>query len=124
MFEGFNSHIAFGQHVGVSIMHALQGLLLAQTDTSSARSERPPTDISRGGAADVLLGPGHSFGRNLARAFARRKGGLYCVLQCEGQTKHTAMVSGNRPSWKQELSFKSVQISSDLQVAIYQPLLQ
>ena len=63
--------------------------------------------------------PGRSFGGNLARHFAGRKGGLYCVLQCEGQTKHTAMVSGSRPAWKQELSFKSVQISSDLQVLPY-----
>ena len=69
------------------------------------------------GATTALLGPGHTFGRNLARHFAGRKGGLYCLLQCEGQTKHTAMASGSRPAWKQELSFKSVQISSDLQVA-------
>ncbi len=87
--------------------------------SSGSSSGSSPAAASTGGAAGVLLGPGRSFGGNLARHFAGRKGGLYCVLQCEGQTKHTAMVSGSRPAWKQELSFKSVQISSDLQVRFH-----
>ncbi len=89
-------------------------------EQSSSNSDSPSSTFIRGGAADVLLGPGQGFGRNLAKHFAKRKGGLYCKLQCEGQTKHTAMVSGSHPAWKQELSFKSVQISSDLQVMKHQ----
>ena len=40
------------------------------------------------------------------------------LLQAEGHIKRTALAGGTaaRPAWKQELSFKSVQISSDLQV--------
>ena len=102
-------------------MHpVLQGLALAQMEQSSSNSDSPSSTFNRGGAADVLLGPGQGFARNLAKHFAKRKGGLYCVLQCEGQTKHTAMVSGSHPAWNQELSFKSVQISSDLQVIRHQ----
>ena len=100
-------------------LHTLQGLAMAQLEqgSSGSSSESSPAAVTRGGAAGVLLGPGRSFGGNLARHFAGRKRGLYCVLQCEGNTKHTAMVSGIHPAWKQELSFKSVPISSDLQVA-------
>ena len=89
---------------------------MAQLEQLSSGSSSGSSPASASGAAGLLLGPDRSFARNLARHFAGRKGGLYCVLQCEGQTKHTAMVSGSRPAWKQELSFKSVQISSDLQV--------
>ena len=87
--------------------------------SSSSSSESSPIAMTRGSHAGVLLGPSWSFGANLARHFAGRKGGLYCVLQCEGHTKHTAMAAGSHPAWKQELSFKSVQISSDLQVMPY-----
>lgn len=91
---------------------------MAQMEASNSGSERSPALASMGSAADMLANPSHDFGRALAKHFARRKGGLYCVLQCEGQTRHTALVSGSHPAWKQELSFKSVQISSDLQVSM------
>ena len=96
----------------------LQGLAMALLEQGSSGSslESSPAASAQGPAAEVLLGPGPSFGGSLVKYFGKRRGGLYCVLPCEGQTKHTAMVTGSRPAWKQELSFKSVQISSDLQV--------
>ena len=47
----------------------------------------------------------------------RVRGDVYCVLQCEGQVKRTALAKGHlNPVWKEDIAFKSVRISSDLQV--------
>ena len=77
----------------------LQGLAMALLEQGSSGSslESSPAASAQGAAAEVLLGPGPSFGGSLVKYFGKRRGGLYCVLQCEGQTKHTAMVAGSRP---------------------------
>ena len=96
----------------------LQGLAAALADGRNMSLDSSPGVADSSNTADVLQSSSsRDFGRTLARRLARRRGGLYCVLQCEGQTRHTALVSSSRPAWKQELSFKSVQISSDLQVS-------
>ena len=96
----------------------LQGLAAALADGRNMSIDSSPGLADSSSTADVLQSSSsRDFGRNLAKRLARRKGGLHCVLQCEGQIKHTALVSSSRPAWKQELSFKSVQISSDLQVS-------
>ena len=96
----------------------LQGLAAALADGRNMSVDNSPGQADSSSTADMLQSSSsRDFGRILARRLARRRGGLYCVLQCEGQTKHTALVSSSRPAWKQELSFKSVQISSDLQVS-------
>ena len=96
----------------------LQGLAAALTDGRNMSVDSSPGQADSSSTAEVLQSSSsRDFRRTLARRLARRRGGLYCVLQCEGQTKHTALVSSSRPAWKQELSFKSVQISSDLQVS-------
>ncbi|KAK9809768.1 hypothetical protein WJX73_004442 [Symbiochloris irregularis] len=47
------------------------------------------------------------------------KGGVYCLLQCEGQTKRTGLSMGQQqPVWQEEVTFKAVQITSDLQVTV------
>ena len=95
----------------------LQGLAAALADGRNMSVDSSPGLADSSSTADVLQSSSsRDFGKSLARRLARHRGGLYCVLQCEGQTKHTALVSSSRAAWKQELSFKSVQISSDLQV--------
>ena len=95
----------------------LQGLAAARTDGRNMSVDSSPGLADSSSTADALQSSSsRDFGRNLARRLALRRGGLYCVLRCEGHTKHTALVSSSRPAWKQELSFKSVQISADLQV--------
>ncbi|DBA93880.1 TPA: hypothetical protein ACH3X3_013925 [Trebouxia sp. C0006] len=45
---------------------------------------------------------------------------VYCTLQCESQMKRTSVAMGQaHPVWKEEVTFKSVQITSDLQVSVY-----
>lgn len=45
------------------------------------------------------------------------RGDVYCMLRCEGLVKRTALARGHQhPVWKEDIAFKSVQISSDLQV--------
>lgn len=45
-----------------------------------------------------------------------------CV-QCENQVKRTSVAMGQgHPVWKEEVTFKSVQITSDLQVSTTTPL--
>lgn len=45
------------------------------------------------------------------------RGAVYCILRCEGQVKRTALARGHHnPVWKEDIAFKSVRISSDLQV--------
>ncbi|KAL0042783.1 hypothetical protein WJX79_011021 [Trebouxia sp. C0005] len=45
---------------------------------------------------------------------------VYCTLQCENQVKRTSVAMGQaHPVWKEEVTFKSVQITSDLQVSVY-----
>ena len=51
------------------------------------------------------------------RAMGSTRSDVYCVLRCEGQVKRTALARGHQnPVWKEDIAFKSVQISSDLQV--------
>ena len=46
-----------------------------------------------------------------------KRGDVYCVLKCEGQEKRTALAFGHQnPVWREDIAFKSVRISSDLQV--------
>ena len=43
---------------------------------------------------------------------------LYAVTQCEDQVKRTQVTGGQQhPVWKEDVTFKSVQITSDLQVS-------
>ena len=45
------------------------------------------------------------------------KGDVYCTVKCEGQVKRSAVARGHEsPVWKEDMAFKSVQISSELQV--------
>lgn len=47
------------------------------------------------------------------------RGKLYCQLKCDGHILRTSVTSGTvRPTWNEELSFKSVQAWSDLQVSL------
>ena len=47
------------------------------------------------------------------------RGDVYCVLKCEGQVKRTALAKGHQnPMWKEDIAFKSVQITSELQVKL------
>ncbi|KAK9808775.1 hypothetical protein WJX72_003363 [[Myrmecia] bisecta] len=61
--------------------------------------------------------------QSLAGLQARLRSGrteLYCVLQCQNQVKRTQLASGaSHPVWKEEVTFKAVQITSDLQVSVY-----
>ncbi len=58
--------------------------------------------------------------KGLERRLNRRGGDVYCVLAAEGRVKRTALAMGGpAPAWRQELSFKAVQISSDLQARRY-----
>lgn len=44
------------------------------------------------------------------------------VVQCENQVKRTSVAMGQaHPVWKEEVTFKSVQITSDLQVGLCLP---
>lgn len=44
-------------------------------------------------------------------------------MQCENQMKRTSVAMGQaHPVWKEEVTFKSVQITSDLQVSTNTPL--
>lgn len=53
--------------------------------------------------------------KNLSKMSFR--GDVYCVLKCESQIKRTALAKGHQnPVWKEDVAFKSVQISSELQV--------
>lgn len=53
----------------------------------------------------------------LKRRAMSARGDVYCILRCEGQVKRTALARGHQhPVWKEDIAFKSVQISSDLQV--------
>ena len=48
------------------------------------------------------------------------KGDVYAILKCEGQVKRTALAKGHQnPVWKEDIAFKSVQITSELQVQCY-----
>ena len=48
------------------------------------------------------------------------RGDVYCMLRCEGLVKRTALARGHQhPVWKEDVAFKSVQISSDLQVCLH-----
>ena len=48
------------------------------------------------------------------------KGDVYAILKCEGQVKRTALAKGHQnPVWKEDIAFKSVQITSELQVQIF-----
>lgn len=60
---------------------------------------------------------GNAASRSLrARVKAARRE-VYCILNCEQQTKRTSLATGqSHPKWNEEIAFKSVQISSDLQV--------
>lgn len=49
-----------------------------------------------------------------------RRGDVYCMLAAEGRIRRTTLATGPNPAWRQELSFKSVQISSDLQARCWQ----
>lgn len=51
------------------------------------------------------------------------KGDVYAILKCEGQVKRTALAKGHQnPMWKEDIAFKSVQITSELQVQLrHQP---
>ena len=52
------------------------------------------------------------------------KGDVYAILKCEGQVKRTALAKGHQnPVWKEDIAFKSVQITSELQVHISNVLL-
>lgn len=54
----------------------------------------------------------------LRRLKGPKKGNVYCVLACEGQTKRTSLAVGHQqPVWKEEVTFRAVQITSDLQVS-------
>ena len=53
----------------------------------------------------------------LRRLRGPKKGDVYCVLSCEGQVKRTSLAVGHRhPVWEEEVTFRAVQITSDLQV--------
>lgn len=53
--------------------------------------------------------------RRLRKTLA--KGDVFCTVKCEGQCKRTAVAKGHEnPAWKEDVAFKSVQISSELQV--------
>lgn len=44
---------------------------------------------------------------------------LCVIMQCENQVKRTSVTMGQaHPVWKEEVTFKSVQITSDLQVSL------
>ena len=44
---------------------------------------------------------------------------LCLMVQCESQMKRTSVAMGQaHPVWKEEVTFKSVQITSDLQVSL------
>jgi len=50
------------------------------------------------------------------------RGDVYCILKCEGQVKRTALAKGHQnPVWKEDVAFKSVQISSELLVCFFVP---
>lgn len=45
------------------------------------------------------------------------RGKLYCILRCDGQALQTSVATGLvKPTWNEDLSFKSVQACSNLQV--------
>ena len=47
------------------------------------------------------------------------KGDVYCTVSCEGQTKRSAVAKGHEnPVWKEDMAFKSVQITSELKVRL------
>lgn len=55
--------------------------------------------------------------KGLRARFSRKRGGFYCIMHCEGQVLRTNVAPGHPyPVWRHEVSFKSVQISSDLKV--------
>ena len=80
-------------------MCAWQGLALRHGDASMQDA---------GGPSKTGLRQG------LARRLGRR-GDVYCLLAAEGRVRRTALAAGPDPAWREELSFRSVQISSDLQ---------
>ena len=56
--------------------------------------------------------------RRLRKSLA--KGDVYCTVKCEGLTKRSAVAKGHEnPAWKEDMAFKSVQISSELQVKLH-----
>jgi hypothetical protein len=58
--------------------------------------------------------------RNRKKGGKVLRGNVYCMLQCEGQIKRTRLAAGRaRPEWKEDVTFKSVQISSELKVLEY-----
>lgn len=70
-------------------------------------SWRKKQDLQASGGAKQL--------KKLSKMGAR--GDVYCILKCEGQIKRTALARGHQnPVWKEDVAFKSVQISSELLV--------
>ncbi len=94
-----------------TILPHLQGIYNVPT---GAHGSSPQGDTES--SAEASTGPA-GFQENLRAYFSPKRGGTYALLQCEGQVLRTPLALGRyNPVWRHEVSFKSVQISSDLKV--------
>lgn len=67
---------------------------------------------------NILLGLSMTLFCKMRRFQGPKKGHVYCILTCEGQVKRTSLAVGHvQPAWNEEVTFRAVQITSDLQVS-------